>query len=248
MAAKKEQKCGEEYGVFFLVGLFVMIGLILSGFFIKQGLVEFRTADRVVTVKGLAERNVEANLAIWTLSTSNTGNVLSDVQEQGETSRKVILEYLDYVGFSADETGVAPLQVQDLLAQAYRPDHVDKGRYIMTQRFTVRTSDMAKIAKATGELGSLLKQNVTLTNMQAPTYIFTNLNDIKPEMLAEAVRNARKSAQEFAAESGADVEGIKRAYQGLFQILPRDPVAYVSEQNQRFKRVRVVSTVDFYID
>ena len=84
--------------------------------------------------------------------------------------------------------------------------------------------------------------------MQPPTYIFTNLNAIKPEMLAEAVQNARKSAQEFATESGADVGGIKRAYQGLFQILPRDPIAYVSEQNQRFKRVRVVSTVDFYIE
>jgi len=227
--------------------VFVMIGLIVSGLFIKQGLTAFRTEDRVVTVKGLAERDVEADLAIWTLSTTATGNALNDVQAQSESRQNAIMAYLDYIGFSGQETDVQPLQVQDLLAQAYRPDHVDKGRYIMTQRITVRTSDMAKITKGVAELNSLLKQNVTLTNMQPPTYIFTDLNTIKPQMLNEAVKNARESAQEFANESGADVGGIKRAYQGVFQILPRDPVAYVSEQHQRYKRVRVVSTVDFYI-
>jgi len=232
-----------------LACLFVMSGLILSGVFIKQGLQEFRTSDRVVTVKGLAERNVEADLAIWTLSTTSTGNMLSDVQADGENSVAVIESYLSDVGFGGEEISYAPLQVQDLLAQAYRPNNVTQGgRYIITKRITVRTADMGKITRAVAELGGLLKQNVTLTHMQPPTYIFTDLNRIKPEMLAEAVRNARKSAQEFAAESGADVGGIKRAYQGLFQILPRDPIAYVSEQNQQFKRVRVVSTVDFYIE
>lgn len=226
-----------------------MIGLVVSGLFIKQGLQEFRTSDRVVTVKGLAERNVEADLAVWTLSNAATGDVLSDVQKVSEANRQAIEMYLDNIGFGVDEISYAPLQVQDLLAQAYRPNNVRQGgRYIITQRMTVRTSDMNKISKAVAELGSLLKQNVTLTNMQPPTYIFTDLNTIKPEMLAEAVQNARKSAQEFATDSGANVGGIKRAYQGLFQILPRDPINYVSEQNQRFKRVRVVSTVDFYIE
>ena len=228
--------------------VFVMIGLIVSGLFVKQGLTAFRTEDRVVTVKGLAERNVEANLAIWTLSTTATGNLLSDVQAQSESRQDAIMTYLDYIGFTSEEMDVQPLQVQDLLAQAYRPDNVDKGRYIMTQRVTVRTSDMTKITKAVAELNSLLKQNVTLTNMQPPIYVFTDLNAIKPDMLNEAVKNARDSAQEFAQESGADVGDIKRAYQGVFQILPRDPIAHVSEQNQRYKRVRVVSTVDFYIE
>jgi len=231
-----------------LACLSLMIGLIVAGFFVKGGLTAFRTADRVVTVKGLAERDVDADLAIWTLNTASTGNVLSDVQAESETGRKAIIMFLNSIGFADDEFNVEPIQVQDLLAQAYRPDNVDKGRYIMTQQITVRTSDMDKITKGLSELNSLLKQNVTLTNMQPPTYIFTNLNDIKPDMLNEAVRNARESAQQFADESGANVGGIKRAYQGVFQILPRDPVAYISEQNQRYKRVRVVSTVDFYIE
>ena len=238
----------QDFGVFLIGAVFVMIGLGLAGWFVQDGLKSFRTSDRVVTVKGLAEQDVEADLAIWTLSQSATGNVLNDVQKEIETNEKTILTYLDYLGFSDDEISVAPLEVQDLLAQSYRPDNLDKGRYIITQRVAVRTSDMDKIDKGMKELGSLLRQNVTLTNMSPPTYIYTKLNDIKPVMLEEAVQNARESAQQFAKDSGARVADIKTAYQGVFQILPRDPVQYVSEQNQRYKTVRVVSTIDFFID
>jgi hypothetical protein len=80
-----------------------------------------------------------------------------------------------------------------------------------------------------------------------PSYMFTNLNAVKPEMLAEAVENARESAQEFAAVSGQTIEQVKSARQGVFQILPRDLINYASEQNQRYKKIRVVSTIDFFI-
>lgn len=237
-----------ELGVFFIAGFFIMAGLMTAGFFVKQGLVSFRTDDRVVTVKGLSERDVEADLAIWTLSAVSTGNVLGDVQSESEASLTTIEGYLKDIGFGADEIDVAPIQMQDLLAQAYRPNNVEKGRYLMTQQVTIRTTALDRLDAAVDGLSGLLKQNVTLTNMQPPTYIFSGLNRIKPEMLSEAVKKARQSAQEFATESGAQVGGIKRAYQGVFQILPRDPVAYIPERNQRFKTVRVVSTVDFYIE
>lgn len=243
-----KSKSTQDLGVIFMAGVFVMIGLIAAGWFVKDGLQSFRTHDRVVTVKGLAEKDVEADLAIWTLSQSATGNTLNEVQKQVETNQKTILEYLDYLGLLKNEVSVAPLEVQDLLAQAYRPDNLEKGRYIITQRIVVRTSYMDKIEKGLQELGTLLRQNVTLTNMAPPTYIYTKLNEVKPLMLEEAVRSARKSAEQFAQDSGTDVAGIKTAYQGVFQILPRDPVQYVSEQNQRYKTVRVVSTIDFYLN
>lgn len=246
--ADKEIKSVQNFGVFAFTGLFVMIGLITAGWFVQNGLKAFRSEDRVVTVKGLAERDVEADLAIWTLSQSVTGNVLSDLQKEVETNQNTIMAYLRGIGFEPAEIGVAPVQLQDLLAQAYRPDNIEKGRYIITQQIVVRSGDMNKINKAMAELGTLLRQNVTLANMQPPTYIFTKLNEIKPEMLKEAVENARQSAQEFAADSGASVGGIKQAYQGLFQILPRDPVQYASEQNQQYKSVRVVTTIDFLIE
>ena len=227
--------------------LILSIGLAGAGWFVKSGLTAFRMEDRVVTVKGLAERDVEADLAIWTLTHSGTSNDLSEVQQKIESNEKIILSYLEYAGFSADEVNVEPLQAQELLAQAYRPNGVEQGRYIITQMVTIRTNDMGKMEKAAGGLGTLLKQGVTLSNSGQPTYMFTNLNDIKPAMLQEAVKNARDSAQEFANDSGQNVTGIKQAYQGVFQILPRDPVDYVSEQNQRYKRVRVVSTIDFLL-
>ncbi len=246
--SEKAVKLGENLGVFVFMGLFVMVGLITAGWFVQNGLMAFRSADRVVTVKGLAERDVEADLAIWTLNHSATGNNLNEVQQSIETNQKTILTYLDYLGFGGDEVGIAPLQVQDLLAQAYRPDNLEKGRYIITQQIVVRSGALDKVSKGLAELGTLLRQNVSLTNMQPPTYIFTDLNAIKPSMLEEAVKNARESAGQFAKDSGASVGGIKSAYQGVFQILPRDPVQYVSEQNQRYKTVRVVSTIDFVLE
>lgn len=227
--------------------LLLALGIGFAGWSVQQGLETFRMEDRVVSVKGLSEKDVEADLAIWTLSYSATSNELSALTTQTASTKGIILSFLEHVGFTKEEIEIAPIQAQDLLAQAYRPEGVDQGRYIVTQSITLRTSDMAKMDKALTQVDSLLQQGVTLSNTQPPTYMFTRLNDIKPPMLAEAIKNARASAEEFARDSGADIGGIKMAYQGQFQILPRDPVMYVSEQNQRFKTVRVVSTVDFYV-
>ena len=227
--------------------LLLAAGIGFAGWSVKQGLETFRMEDRVVSVKGLAERDVEADLAIWTLSYSATANDLATVTQQTENSRKSIVSFLEGIGFSKEEISVQPVQSQDLMAQAYRPENIDQGRYILTQNINLRSADMAKMDKAMAEIGTLLQQGVTLSNTHPPVYMFTKLNAIKPEMLAEAIKNARTSAEEFARDSGEKVGDIKMAYQGMFQILPRDPVMYVSEQNQRYKTVRVVSTVDFYV-
>lgn len=227
--------------------LLLAAGIGFAGWSVKQGLETFRMEDRVVSVKGLAERDVEADLAIWTLSYSATANDLAAVTQQTENSRKIIVAFLEGIGFSKEEISIQPVQSQDLMAQAYRPENIDQGRYILTQNINLRSADMVKMDKAMAEIGTLLQQGVTLSNTQPPVYMFTKLNDIKPAMLAEAVKNARTSAAEFAHDSGEKVGDIKMAYQGMFQILPRDPVMYVSEQNQRYKTVRVVSTVDFYV-
>ncbi len=233
--------------VYIAAALLLGLGIAGSGWFVKKGLETFRMQDRVVSVKGLAERDVEADLAIWTLSYSATDNDLGKVRDQIESNRKSIEAYLEHAGFIKEELDVLPLQSQDLLAQAYRPEGVDQGRYIVTQSINLRTGDLAKMDRAVAGLSTLLQQGVTLSNTQAPVYMFTKLNSIKPEMLAEAIKNARTSAGEFSRDSGQAIGDLKNAYQGVFQILPRDPVAYVSEQNQRFKTVRVVTTIDFYV-
>jgi uncharacterized protein len=241
-------ECSKGKNCFIIASaLLIAFGLAFAGWSVKQGLSTFRMADRSVSVKGLSERDVEADLTIWTLSYTTTGNELSVVQQQNDSYEKIIMAYAENAGFTKEEIELLPLQSQDLLAQAYRPENVDQGRYILTQNINLRTTDMKKMDKAVADLGSLLKQGVTLSNTQPPVYMYTKLNSIKPEMLAEAVKNARISAEEFARDSGQAIGAIKTAYQGTFQILPRDPVMYVSEQNQRFKTIRVVSTIDFYI-
>lgn len=231
-----------------LSAVIIGAGFAFAGFAVKSGLESFRMADRSVSVKGLSERNVEADLAVWTLTYTVTGNELAPVQTQSENYAGIMNAYFESVGFTKDEIEYLPLQSQDLLAQAYRPDNVEQGRYIITQNINLRTTDMAKMGKAMAEIGSLLKQGVTLSNTAAPVYMFTKLNDIKTEMLAEAIKNARKSAEEFARDSGQSIGALKGAYQGTFQILPRDPNDTISEMNQRYKKVRVVSTIDYFID
>lgn len=231
-----------------IAGLFVAVGIASAGWFVKEGLMTFRKEDRVVSMKGLSERDVEADLSIWTISHSGTSNNLAELQQSIEKNQNIILDYFKNTGFAENELSIQPLQAQDLLAQPYRPDGVERGRYIITQMITIRTADMDKMDTALSNLGRLLSQGVTLTNSMQPSYMYTRLNDIKPEMLAEAVENARQSAQEFAASSGQNIGRVKSAYQGVFQILPRDPVNYASEQNQRYKKVRVVSTIDFFIE
>jgi hypothetical protein len=240
--------CGKTKCCTFIgAAILLAAGIGFAGWSVKQGLETFRMEDRVVSVKGLAERDVEADLAIWTLSYSATANDLAAVTQQTDNTRRIILEFLDHTGFSKEEVSIQPVQSQDLLAQAYRPENIDQGRYILTQNINLRSTDIAKMDKAMAEMGTLLRQGVTLSNTQPPVYMFTKLNDIKPAMLAEAVKNARTSAEQFAHDSGESIGDIKMAYQGMFQILPRDPVMYVSEQNQRYKTIRVVSTVDFYV-
>jgi hypothetical protein len=247
MNLNNSENCSKTNCTFIVAAVLLALGIGFAGFSIKQGLETFRMSDRVVSVKGLAEKDVDADLAIWTLSFSGTSNDLAALNTQSKNNMNIILAFLDSVGFTKEEIEIQPVQSQDLLAQAYRPENIDQGRYIITQNINIRTNDMAKMQKAMTDVGSLLQQGVTLTNTQPPVYMFTKLNDIKTEMLAEAIKNARASAQEFARDSGENVGDMKTAYQGQFQILPRDPVQYVSEQNQRYKTVRVVSTVDFYV-
>lgn len=227
--------------------LLVALGLAATGWFIRDGLRSFNMDDRIVSVKGLAEKNVEADLAIWTLSHSVTGNDLAQVQASSEENEKALRDYLKAIGFPEADISPSSLQSQDLLAQTYRPEGVDQGRYIVTQTLNIRTTDFSKLDKTQAQMGELLRKGVTVSAQNSPSYIFSRLNDIKPEMLAEATRNARDAAAEFAKQSGAEVGSIKRASQGVFQILPRDLQNSESEQYQRYKTVRVVSTVDFYL-
>ena len=209
---------------------------------------EFRSADRTVHMKGLAQKEVEADLALWTIKHSATGDDLAAVQSTIQSNSDKIRAFLSANGLSEDAISDRRLEVTDLLAQAYRPNNANASRYIISEVLVIRSNDVDILDAAYKQSGDLLKQNVSLIvqqNQSPVEYIFTGLNDIKPEMIAEATRSAREAAEQFAKDSGAKVGSIKYANQGVFQILPRDSDNSYEQRQSRYKTVRVVSTITF---
>lgn len=235
--------------VFCFFAFLILCGsIVCAALQIREGLQSFRTKDNAVTVKGLATREVQADLAIWALRHTATGNDLITVQQQLEGDAQKISTYLKTQGVADDQISVLSLDMQDLMAQAYRPDNASAGRYILTRTVVVRSNDIGVVTKSAQNTNALLSQGVVLTNTGAPNYLFTKLNDIKPEMIAGATQNARAAAQQFAKDAGQSVAGIKNANQGLFEINGRDQVFDIPETAQINKVVRVVTTVDYYLE
>lgn len=226
------------------------LGVAVGGYFVGQGFVDARSADRFVTVKGLAEREVTADLAVWPLRFLATGDDLAAVQAEIAQDTSAVRDFLSGHGLEGEAVELQGLEVTDLAAQAYRSGPYE-ARYIVAQSMSVRSNDVAAVSAAGSDVGALLAAGVTLSaeyGSTAPTYVFTRLNEIKPEMIAEATRSARDAAEQFAADSGSSVAGIRRANQGVFQILPRDEAAGANEPRDIVKRVRVVTTLDYLLE
>ncbi|SMF62838.1 hypothetical protein SAMN06265365_12247 [Tistlia consotensis] len=234
----------------FFAGLFVMIGLAACGWLVQQGLREFRTGERSVTVKGLAEREVKADLALWSLRFVATDDDLSAAQGRLQADAGRVRDFLTKAGFSDAEVELEDYQVTDRLAQQYQSGPV-QSRYILSQTLLVRSNDIAKVGKAAQNVGQLVDAGVVLSSegqpVSGPVYLFTRLNDVKPEMIAQATANARAAAEQFARDSGSTVGPIRSASQGLFQILPRDDYPGAYEPKQPVKRLRVVTTMEYLL-
>lgn len=235
-----------------LIGSVMILGLAIffAGGKISHGLEHFRSFDRAVTMKGLAERDVVADLAIWPLSYTETGNDLTSLQNLMDQRGRTLLSFLSKNGIKDDEVELQQVQVQDLMAQSYRQNNATLNRYILTQTYLVRTKNIDAVSNTAKKLGDLIRQGVVFSqnNSTAPTYLYTKLNEVKPEMIAQATKNARAGAKEFAQNSGQKVGGIKYASQGVFQILPRDKTYSIPQTQQKNKKVRIVSTIQFYLE
>lgn len=230
-----------------IAALVLAMGVGLAGGLIGKGFRDARTADRYVSVRGLAEKIVKADVAIWTLQLSGGGNDLARVQAKIDDDVKVIRDFLAAGGLAPTEVMPHRLEVQDLLAQPWRSSPVGEARYTVSHTLIVRTENVEAIAALAQRTAELVRGGVVLNDMDGPVYVFTKLNDIKPGMIAEATRNARESAEQFAADSRSRITAIHRATQGLFQILPRDESPAVSEQSQLEKKVRVVTTMEYLL-
>lgn len=218
------------------------VGLIVGGFLLGDGLVRAKDADRSVTVRGLAEREVTADLATWTISYSSTASDLQSAQGEVDQDSKAIEAFFKDIGFPEDALEPTGINVSF---------YSDRGipRYTVRQRMTLRTTDIDRAQAAVKRQSDLVRRGVVLEDGSGMSYTFTKLEDIKPEMVAEATRDARAAAEKFAQDSGAGVGKIRRATQGYFSIDARDGDAGGwGIGDTPFKKVRVVTTVDFSLD
>lgn len=229
----------------------VIVGVAIAGagWFVGNGIANMRSLDRYVTVKGLAEQDVQADRAVWPITFVATDDVLQTAQAKIESDTKTLIDFLASHGISKEMTELQNLQVTDQLAQSYRSGPIE-SRYIVNQTIQVRTDDVKAVVAASQDIGKLLQGGIVLGGQgynPGPSYMFTGLNDVKPEMIAAATANAREAAAQFAADSGGQLGGIRRATQGLFQILAADGAPNMNEASQINKTVRVVTTMEYLI-
>lgn len=232
----------------------VLATVLLAAALLRDGLRDFRGENRTVSVRGLAEREVKADLAAWPFSLSATSNDLAAAQTQLEQQEAALRAFLSTQGLGEAEITLLRYDVQDLLAQQYRPDRVDDGRYVLAKALLLRSTEVDKVATASQSIDLLVRQGVALGQGSQPNYIFTKLNDVKPDMIREANENAHAAARQFAEDSGARVGAITAATQGVFSINGRDDIPAVNNMGsfgaemQLNKNVRVVTSVTYKLD
>lgn len=233
----------------YLYVLIVAIGLLFVGFFPGYYYYKSKFEFNAVTVKGLAEQDVVADLAIWEIKFVATGNDLVQTKNDLEKQTEAIVAFLHNNNFNDDEIEMGGTETNDLLANPYRGNEDIKSRFILTRTLTVRSNQVHNVAETYTKTGDLINAGVVFENRyDSPiSYIFTKLNDIKPQMLESATKNARTSALEFAKSSNSKVGKIHSANQGVFSILPRDN-ANAPEAQQINKKVRVVATIEYFLE
>lgn len=226
--------------------LLVASGIASAGYFISETLYKSRVALNTAVVKGLAERKVAADKAFWSISYTVTGSKSDDIAQlyrDSESDQKKIVELLKQVGFSSDEI---KLGVINYVKEEFRDENqklVDE-KHVLVGEVEVQTNNVQLVSQGRAKLNTLIAQGLDLKNY-APTYHFTKLNDIKPEMLKEATTNARLAANEFATNAGVKVGGIRSAVQGGFVI--RDIGENYGDTRKIEKNVRVVTNVTFLL-
>lgn len=219
------------------------IAIIIGGFLLGDGLRRARMAERSVTVRGLAERDVNADLATWTIAYAEQGTELGEVQASIDRSSAGLADFFRASGFKDSDIQNAGGGVSQ-----YFDGNRGVNNITIRRRLQLRTNEVAKARAAFARQFDLVRRGVAIEEGSGIVYSFTKLNDVKPAMIAEATKDARKGAEQFARDSGTSVGGIKQATQGYFSIGARDGEEGGSGNDSPFQKVRVVTTIDFYLD
>ncbi|MBA3669826.1 MAG: SIMPL domain-containing protein [Sphingomonas sp.] len=220
-------------------------GLTTSGYVLGDGLRRAKMAERSVTVRGVSERDVTANLATWSIEFSHKGTDLGPVQQSVDAQANSVRRFFQRSGFQPASVADSTIS----LSREHDPDDAAApDRLIVRRTIQLRTSDVMRARQAYANQAELLRDGVEMSGSDV-SYVFTKLNQLKPEMIGEANKNARLSAEQFAHDSGASVGRIKTASQGYFSVGPRDGEQCEdcgsTGSNSPFQKVRVVTTIEY---
>ena len=232
--------------------LVLAIGVALGGFFIGDGIYR-AMSGRTVTVKGLAERDVVADTAVWNIKINGVGGDLTVLQQEIDNDISEIHTFLTDAGFAPSDIQNLRVQVRDKYAgysDAELKNQQNDGRYVIETGVMVRSHNVELVDSISRRMGELVRRGITITeDYSGPIYIFNGLNDIKISMIEQATKNATAAGQQFAKDADAHLGKIKSANQGVFSIESRDPTdSWSSNERQAInKKVRVVATITFYL-
>ena len=223
--------------------LSVSVSVIASAVILSVGLSNIARADKTVSVRGLAEREVDADLAVWPLTFSLGSNDLTELQKDILAKTEIVKSYLAEYELSSEDFTVQSPSITDNSMNPYMDKNQVRYTYIAETVVLVRSSKVEQVKKAQSDSLKLMSDGiaVSIDYKSKISFEFTKLNDIKPQMIAEATKNARTAAEQFARDSESKVGKIKRASQGLFSI--EDAAADLSER----KIIRVVTTVEYLL-
>jgi hypothetical protein len=225
------------------------VGLTSSGYALGDGLRRSKMAEhRSVTVRGVSERNVTADLATWSVNFSHDGTELGPVQQSVDQQARAVRAFFQRSGFRPEEISDSDVSLSREQPRDREGNPVGPQKLTVSRAIQLRTNDVIKARAAYSRQAELLRDGVELSGTNI-TYTFTRLNGLKPQMIAEATRNARDSAEQFARDSGVTVGRIKSASQGYFSVGARDGEECddcgSSGGSSPYQKVRVVTTIDY---
>jgi hypothetical protein len=209
--------------------------VLLAGLMIMLSAQSFSNQGKYVEVKGLSERIVKSDRAMWPINFEVKSNSSSDLFSQIEQNISNVKEFLVNAGFEESEIAVAPV---DTYQDTYQGSQYRYNARISMSVYT----DKVDLVRSTSQQTLELVQKGIVMNGSYISFEFSDINSVKPEMLAEAIKNARESAQQFADDSGVKVGDIARANQGVFSITEKDP------GSPEYKNIRVVSTLRYLLN
>ena len=222
-----------------LSALILAAGVALAGWFVYQGAVRIANKDRAVAVKGLSTRDVQADFVVWPLQFAVQGDDLAALYTSMNKTRDEVKSFLKSKGFVEEDLRIGSTSVEDQWSGYYsrRPDF----RYKLSSTIVVATKNVELVSETNGLESELLQRGIILnSNEWSIDYQFNGLNELKPEMIEEATKNARAVAMKFAEDAGCDLGSIRHANQGQVSIEGDNFQPWI-------KHVRVVTTVDYFL-